>query len=101
MAQADHRFIRRDPWSNEATAEPAVADANALSAADAARFLHVSHATLESWEQKFGFPARLTLDGAIPLYPVAQLLALRASLDVSASVGSAVRDAQRRLTISP
>ena len=97
MARTDLRTTDRERWDDGAATEAAVADARALGTTDAARLLHVSGATLRAWELEFGFPARLVPAGPYPLYPVAQLLALRSALGTSASIAAAMRTARERL----
>ena len=101
MALSDHHTIHSDRWSEARFRQPALADARSLTAAEAAQLLHVSCATLRTWEDDFGFPTAITPSGSPPRYPVAQLLALREALDTSASIASAMQTARHRLARTP
>jgi hypothetical protein len=70
-------------------------DAGSLPAHEAASFLHVSAATLQSWEQEFGFPASTRSAHPVPNYLMTELLALQDALADALSITSAVHTARQ------
>jgi hypothetical protein len=79
----------------------AVTGARSLTAHEAADFLHVSLATLRTWEQEFGFPASRESKPAARDYLISELLALQDALPEALSVSSAIRSARRQIAHAP
>jgi hypothetical protein len=72
-------------------------DAGSLPAHEAAGFLHISAATLRSWEQEFGFPASMESTHPDPNYRMTELLALQDALADALSITSAVHTARQTI----
>jgi hypothetical protein len=72
-------------------------DPRSLSAHEAASFLNISAATLQSWEQEFGFPASMRSAHPDPNYRMTELLALQDALADALSITSAVHTARQSI----
>lgn len=73
----------------------AVTEAPRLPAYEAASLLHVSPATLRTWEQGFDFPTSVESTHPVPEYLVAEVLALQDALSEALSISSAIHAARQ------
>ncbi len=71
--------------------------ARSLTAHEAADLLHISPATLRTWEKEFGFPAPVSSEHPDPTYLVTELLALQDTLSEALSITSAIHTARQRV----
>lgn len=96
-----HRDTPHDPSPDAALSERLPpgegSDTGSLPAHEAASFLHISAATLRSWEEEFGFPASTRSADPDPNYLITELLALQDALADALSITSAVHAARQSI----
>jgi hypothetical protein len=94
-----HRDVSDQPNPDGALSERLLpgegGDAGTLTAREAASFLQISAATLQSWEQEFGFPASMRSAHHDLNYLMTELLALQDALADALSITSAVHTARQ------
>lgn len=86
-----------DNLPTDDTLHAAVTGARSVTAHEAADFLHITPATLRTWEQQFGFPAPVRSEHPDPNYLVTELLVLQDALSEALSITSAIHAARQRI----